>query len=200
MTRIAVLISGSGTNLQAILDAVEQGRLPGVQVAVVVSNRREAMGIQRAIRHGVPVIYFPLQPYQQAGRPRREYDAAMAGMLQVFEVEWVVQAGWMHLWTMDFLRHFPSRVINLHPALPGAFPGMHGIQDAFAAFQRGEIDHTGVMIHLVPDEQVDAGPVLAQEVVPIGPQDSLADLEERVHQTEHRLLVETLRQLLCRCA
>ncbi len=197
MTRIAVLISGSGTNLQAILDAVEQGRLPGVQVAVVVSNRREAMGIQRAIRHGVPVIYFPLQPYQQAGRPRREYDAAMAGLLQVFEVEWVVQAGWMHLWTMDFLRHFPSRVINLHPALPGAFPGMHGIQDAFAAFQRGEIDHTGVMIHLVPDEQVDAGPVLAQEVVPIGPQDSLADLEERVHQTEHRLLVETLRQLLC---
>jgi len=197
MTRIAVLISGTGTNLEAILQAVEKGNLPGVEVAVVVSNRIEALGIKRAIRHGVPVIYFPLLPYTKAGRSRREYDAALAGILEVFGVEWVVQAGWMHLWTMDFLRHFPSRVVNLHPALPGTFPGMHGIQDAYQAFQRGEIDHTGVMIHLVPDEAVDAGPVIAQEVVPIYPQDSLADLEARIHAVEHRLLVETLNRLLC---
>lgn len=197
MTRIAVLISGQGTNLEAILNAVERGKLPGVEVAVVVSNRAEAFGIKRAIHHGVPVIYFPLLPYTRAGRPRAEYDAAVAGILQVFGVEWVVQAGWMHLWSMAFLRHFPSRVINLHPALPGTFPGMHGIEDAYRAFQRGEITHTGVMVHLVPDEAVDAGPVLAQEIVPIYPQDTLQELEARVHAVEHRLLVETLSRLLC---
>lgn len=197
MTRIAVLISGQGTNLEAILNAVERGKLPGVEVAVVISNRAEAFGIKRAIRHGVPVIYFPLLPYTRAGRPRAEYDAAVAGILQVFGVEWVVQAGWMHLWSMAFLRHFPSRVVNLHPALPGTFPGMHGIEDAYRAFQRGEITHTGVMVHLVPDEAVDAGPVLAQETVPIYPQDTLQELEARVHAVEHRLLVETLNRLLC---
>ncbi len=197
MTRIAVLISGSGTNLEAILQAVEQGNLPGVEVALVVSNRGEAFGIKRALRHGVPVIYFPLLPYSKAGRPRAEYDAALAGILGVFGVEWVVQAGWMHLWTMDFLHHFPSRVVNLHPALPGMFPGMHGIEEAYQAYQKGEIAHTGVMIHLVPDEAVDEGPTVGQAVVPIHPTDSLEDLEARVHTAEHRLLVETLHKLLC---
>lgn len=197
MTKIAVLISGHGSNLEAILQAIEQGNLPGVQVAVVVSNRSEALGIKRAVRHGVPVIYFPLLPYTKSRRPRSEYDAALAGILGVFGVEWVVQAGWMHLWTMEFLRHFPSRVINLHPALPGTFPGMHGIQEAYQAYQRGEIEHTGVMIHLVPDEAIDEGPTVGQAIVPIYPQDSLEDLEARVHETEHRLLVETLRKLLC---
>ncbi|MBN1936935.1 MAG: phosphoribosylglycinamide formyltransferase [Anaerolineae bacterium] len=197
MTRIAVLISGSGTNLEAILQAVKRGNLPGVEVALVVSNRGEAFGIKRAVRHGVPVIYFPLLPYTKAGHPRSEYDAALAGILQVFGVEWVVQAGWMHLWTTNFLHYFPSRVVNLHPALPGMFPGMHGIEEAHQAYQKGEIDHTGVMIHLVPDEAVDEGPVVAQETVPIYAGDSLVDLEVRVHATEHRLLVETLRKLLC---
>jgi formyltetrahydrofolate-dependent phosphoribosylglycinamide formyltransferase len=197
MKRIAVLISGNGSNLEAILNASESGQLPGVEVALVVSNRREAFGIKRAVRHGVPVIYFPLLPYNKAGRARSDYDADLAGILQAFGVEWVVQAGWMHLWTMAFLQHFPSRVINLHPALPGTFPGMHGIQEAYAAFQRGEIDHTGVMVHLVPDEAVDAGPAIAQETIPIHPYDSLDDLETRVHAIEHRLLVYALHSLLC---
>jgi formyltetrahydrofolate-dependent phosphoribosylglycinamide formyltransferase len=197
MKHIAVLISGNGTNLEAILRAVESGQLPGVEVALVVSNRREAFGIKRAVRHGVPVIYFPLLPYKKAGRPRADYDADLAGILRCFGVAWVVQAGWMHLWTMAFLGHFPSRVVNLHPALPGTFPGMHGIQDAYEAFKRGEIEHTGVMVHLVPDEAVDAGPVVTQERVPIYAQDSMDDLEARIHAVEHRLLVQALRDLLC---
>ena len=197
MPRIAILISGHGSNQQAIMDAVADGRLPGVKVALVVSNRKEAYGIQRAIQAAVPVVYFPLAPYTKAGRPRQEYDAALAGIVQAFDASWVVQAGWMHVFTDAFLQQFPSRVVNLHPALPGMFPGMHGIQEAYAAYQQGKITHTGVMVHLVPDEGVDVGPVVASEQVPIHPQDTLEGLEARIHATEHRLLVQALHDLLC---
>ena len=198
MTRIALLISGFGSNQQAIMDAVEAGKLPGVEVALVVSNRREAYGIKRAVKHGIPVIYFPLAPYTQAGRPRQAYDADLAAILGAFDVSWVVLAGWMHVFGAAFLNHFPSRVVNLHPALPGAFPGAHGIEEAYEAYRRGEIAHTGVMVHLVPDPAVDAGPVVAQEEVSIHPEDSLGDLEARIHVVEHRLLVRALHALLCR--
>ena len=181
---------------QAIMDAVGAGHLPGVEVALVVSNRRDAFGIKRAVKHGVPVVYFPLAPYTQADRPREEYDADLARIIQAFNVEWVVMAGWMHVWTDAFLKHFPSKVVNLHPALPGTFPGTHSIEKAYDAYQQGEIEHTGVMVHLVPDPAVDAGPAIAQEVVPIHPDDSLEDLETRIHSVEHRLLVETLRGLV----
>ena len=196
MVNLAVLISGNGSNLQAILDAVDSGDLPGARVVLVVSNRKDAYGMQRAFKHGVPVVYFPKLPYTNANRPRADYDADLARIVQGFGVEWVVQAGWMHIFTQSFIRHFPNRIVNLHPALPGTFPGAHGIADAFAAYQRGEIEHTGVMVHLVPDEAVDAGPVIAQEVVPILPNDTLEDLEARIHAVEHRLLVSALRQLL----
>jgi phosphoribosylglycinamide formyltransferase-1 len=198
MTRIAILISGYGSNQQAIMDAVAEGRLPGVEVALVVSNRKDAYGIQRAIQAAVPVVYFPLAPYTKVDRSRQEYDAALAGIVQAFDASWVVQAGWMHIFTDAFLQQFPSRVVNLHPALPGMFPGMHGIQDAFEAYQQGKITHTGVMVHLVPDEGVDAGPVVATEQVPIHPQDTLESLEARIHATEHRLLVQALHDLLCK--
>ena len=197
MTRIAILISGFGSNQQAIMDAVEEGRLPSVEVALVVSNRREAFGIKRAVKGGIPVVYFPLAPYTKAGRPREAYDADLAGIVRAFGVTWIVQAGWMHVFGDAFLEHFPSRVVNLHPALPGAFPGMHSIEEAYAAYQKGEIEHTGVMVHLVPDPGVDVGPVVLLEEVPIHPEDSLEDLETRIHAVEHRLLVQALYDLLC---
>jgi phosphoribosylglycinamide formyltransferase 1 len=194
MTRIAALISGSGTNLQAIIDAIAAGDLPGTEIALVVSNRREAYGNKRAIQHGIPLVYFPLLPYSKAGRPREDYDAALARIVQSFDAEWVVLAGWMHIFTNAFVRHYPRRILNLHPALPGTFPGTDAIERAFEAYQRGEIERTGVMIHLVPDEAVDAGPVLAQVEVPIRPDDTLASLETRIHETEHQLLIRTLRE------
>jgi phosphoribosylglycinamide formyltransferase-1 len=197
MTRLAMFISGYGSNLQAILDAAANGQLPGVEVALVVSNRKEAYGIQRAIRAGVPLVYFPLAPYRQAGRARADYDADLAAILQSFAVEWVVLAGWMHVLGNVFLRRFPNRVVNLHPALPGTFPGTDAILRAYVAYQQGEVSHTGVMVHLVPDEGVDVGPVVVQETVPIYPADSLEDLEARVHGVEHRLLVRALHRLCC---
>jgi phosphoribosylglycinamide formyltransferase-1 len=102
----------------------------------------------------------------------------------------------MRILSSSFLSSFPNRVINLHPALPGMFPGTHAIERAFEAYRHGEIERTGVMVHLVPDEGVDNGPVLATEIVPIKKEDTLNSLEERIHQTEHSLLVRTIKALL----
>ncbi|RLT32194.1 MAG: phosphoribosylglycinamide formyltransferase [Chloroflexi bacterium] len=194
MTTLAILISGSGSNLQAIIDAVQDGRLPA-RIAVVVSNRRTAYGLERAAKAGIATRYHPLKPYRDAGKERAAYDADLAALVAEYAPDWVVLAGWMHIFTDAFLQHYPQRIVNLHPALPGQFPGAHAIDDALAAYERGEIDHTGVMVHLVPDERVDEGPVLATRTVPILPGDSHDSLAARIHAAEHDLLVTTLRQL-----
>jgi phosphoribosylglycinamide formyltransferase-1 len=186
-----VLISGNGSNLQAILDACAGGILPA-RVVAVFSDRQQAYGLERARRAGVPAVYWPKFKAQE----RREYDAALAEQVISFRPDWVILAGWMKVLSYAFLEHFAQRVINLHPALPRTFPGMHAIQRAFEAYQRGEIQCTGVMVHLVPDEGVDSGPVLASQSVPIDPQDTLETLEARVHSVEHKLLVSTLKDLL----
>ncbi len=196
MKRLAILISGSGSNLQAIIDAVQAGRLLA-QIAVVVSNRRDAFGLTRAGRAGIPTLYFPLKPYRDAGRPREAYDADLAERVAGYAPDLIVLAGWMHVLSPAFLGRFPGRVLNLHPALPGCFPGIQAIQRAYEAFRRGEITHTGVMVHWAVPE-VDAGAVVAQADVPIFPGDTLADLEARVHQAEHRLLVDAIQSVL-RC-
>ncbi len=194
-TRLAVLISGAGTNLQAIIDAIRAHYLDA-EIVVVVSNRQAAFGLQRAKQVGIPARYHPLKPYRDAGRSREEYDADLAAMVQEYRPDWVVLAGWMHILSRAFLQEFPYRVINLHPALPSAFPGAHAIADAYEAYQRGEIKQTGVMVHLVPDEQVDRGPLLASEDVPIYVNDTLEMLTNRVHQVEQRVLVGALNRLL----
>lgn len=196
MNYLAVLVSGFGSNLQAIIDACESGALPNTQVSVVVSNRKDAYALKRAEAHSIPTIYHPLRPYRLAGRLREEYDADLAKKLSSYPVDLVIQAGWMHVFSMAFLRHFPGRVLNIHPALPGMFPGTHAIERAYEAFQRGEIAHTGVMVHYVPDEGVDVGPVIVQEVVPIYPQDTLQDLEARIHAVEHRIYVQAIAKVL----
>jgi len=194
--RIAVLASGHGSNLQAILDAIADGSIPGAEVCLVVSNRRAAYAIDRARQAGVPVEYFPLKPYRDAGRSRAEYDADLAALVASYRPDWIVLAGWMHLFTEGFVRRFPGRVVNLHPALPGQFPGTNAIERAYAAFRDGAISHTGLMVHLVPDEAVDAGPVVLALDIPIHPDDTLADLEARVHAAEHEALPRALAQLI----
>ncbi len=186
-----VLISGHGSNLQAILDACASGELRA-QVAAVISNRADAYGLERARLARVPALAIPKRQAQD----RRAYDAELADRVAVYRPDWVVLAGWMRVLTTAFLECFPGRVINLHPALPGTFPGTNAIERAFQAYQRHEIDHTGVMVHLVPDEGVDSGPVLAHEIVPIYSNDTLDVLEARIHIVEHRLLVQTLKNLI----
>lgn len=185
--KLVVLISGSGSNLQAILDACATKRCHA-QVAAVISNKADAFGLQRAEQACVPACVIEKTPAQT----RADYDALLAQRVMAYKPDYVILAGWMRLLSMAFLRHFPNRVVNLHPALPGMFPGAHAIADAWRAYQAGEITQTGVMVHLVPDEGVDCGPVLAQQPVPIYPHDTVATLETRIHAVEHQLLVETL--------
>lgn len=194
-TRLAVLISGNGSNLQAILDAIRM-RLLDATVVVVVSNRKDAYGLQRAATAGIPTHYHPLKPYREAGQGRTVYDADLAALLAPYKPDWIVLAGWMHILSHAFLQHFPYRVINLHPALPGQFPGIHAIERAFEAYGAGQLKKTGVMVHIVPDEGVDSGPILVTREVPIYPRDTLDALEQRVHQAEHQLLVEALHRLI----
>lgn len=194
-TKLAVLISGNGSNLQAIIDAIRAKMLPA-EIVVVVSNRKQAFGLERAVKAGIPTRYHPLKPYKETGRERWEYDADLAVIVKEYKPDWVILAGWMHILSADFLEEFPYRVINLHPALPGKFPGAHAIEDAFAAYQRGDIKETGLMVHLVPDEQVDAGPVIETEKVLIYPSDTLEMLERRMHQAEHKTLIRALHRLI----
>lgn len=194
LPRLVILISGSGSNLQAILDAVADGRISAVP-ALVVSNRKDAYGLVRAEAAGVPTAYFPFKPYREAGKSREDYDADLAELIRPYQPALIILAGWMHILSAAFLNHFPNKVINLHPALPGQFAGTHAIQRAYDAYQRGEIEHTGCMVHVTIPE-VDAGPVIAQAEVPILPNDSLADLEARMHQAEHELLVTAVQTVL----
>jgi phosphoribosylglycinamide formyltransferase 1 len=189
--RLVVLISGSGSNLQAVIDACAARQI-NAQVVAVISNRAEAYGLQRARQVGIPAV-IKNKPKTQ---DRIEYDLELAELVASFQPDWVVLAGWMRLLSPAFLDRFSVRVINLHPALPGAFPGTHAIQRAYEAYLAGEIRATGVMVHLVTDAGVDSGPVLAQEVVSILPGETLEQLEDRIHQVEHRLLVTTLQQVI----
>jgi len=185
------MVSGNGSNLQAILDACASGELP-TRVVVVISNKADAYGLERAQQAGVPSVVLEKLKDQD----RRAYDAQLAEIVAAYRPDWVVLAGWMRILTSAFLDHFPNRVINLHPALPGTFPGTHAIERAYEAWQRGEIDRTGVMVHLVPDEGVDVGPVLGTRKIIFRPDESLEKFEGRVHKIEHDLLVETLKSVL----
>jgi len=190
-SRLLILISGNGSNLQAILDACKSGELDATVVSVI-SNKAEAYGLIRARNAGVESIYFS----KLENESRQKYDSRLAGYVTTQLPDYIILAGWMRIFSSSFLSHFPNRVINLHPALPEMFPGTHAIERAYQAYQRGEIKHTGVMIHLVPDEGVDNGPVLATEIVPIFADDTLESLETRVHKTEHELLIKTLKELI----
>ena len=189
--RLVVLISGNGSNLQAILDACASGKLPASVIAVI-SNKAGAYGLTRAQNAGVDGVHFS----KLENESRQEYDTRLANYVAAKLPNYIILAGWMRILTSAFLDQFPKRVINLHPALPGTFPGTHAIERAYQAYQCGEIKYTGVMVHLVPNEGVDDGPVLATEIVPIHPSDTLESLESRVHATEHVLLVNTLKSLL----
>ena len=162
-------------------------------VVAVVSNRSGAYALERAATAGVPSVHVG----KHDDESRRDYDARLADIVAGFAPDLVVLAGWMRILTSDFLGWFPDRVINLHPARPGELPGTNAIERAWHEAMAGERTVTGVMVHLVPDEGVDDGPVLATDDVPIRPDDTLETLEARIHAVEHRLLVDTIAGL-CR--
>jgi len=178
---IGVLVSGNGSNLQALIDT-------GLPVAAVASNKKDAYALERARAAAIPTATFALDSHAT----RDERDLVMATWLEEHGVELVVLAGYMHLLTKPFLDRFPERIVNVHPSLLPAFPGMNAIEAALEA----NIEKTGVTIHLV-DEGLDTGPVLRQEEVPLEPR---ATLEERIHAVEHRLLPAVVRGMISSCA
>jgi formyltetrahydrofolate-dependent phosphoribosylglycinamide formyltransferase len=188
--RLVVLVSGTGSNLQAIIDACGDDRMPA-DVVAVVSNKPDVFALQRADAAGVPAVHVGVHP----GEERSDYDARLADVVAGFDPDLVVLAGWMRILTMSFLGWFPQRVVNLHPALPGELPGTGAIERAWQEAVDGTRTHTGVMVHLVPDEGVDDGPVLASAPVPIDVAAGFDAFAELIHRTEHQLLVGTLTQL-----
>lgn len=188
--RLVVLVSGRGSNLEAILQACRLGKVQA-QVVGVICNRPQAGALQIAERYGVASCVVDPKGYGE----RALYDAALARIVQALQPDWIVLAGWMRILSMAFLQHFPEQVINLHPALPGQFPGVKAIERALAAYRDGLITETGCMVHRVPDEGVDVGPTLGVRKVPIRDDDDLDTLSARVQAAEHALLVETLQGL-----
>jgi phosphoribosylglycinamide formyltransferase-1 len=212
--RLAVLLSGSGSNLQALIDAIESKELPGVEIALVVSNNANAYGLQRALKHTLPSVYFSWE--QRTARtqliaPKKgemsESETRLTALLCLFRVDLIVLAGWMRILSAPFLEQFPQRVINLHPALMPddgtggtyttidgttipVFRGLHAVRQALDA----GVKVTGSTIHYVTPE-VDAGPVIYREEVAVQPGDTEESLHERLKAVEHRLVVEAVKIL-----
>ena len=180
--KIGVLLSGSGTNLQAIIDAAAEG-LP-VEIVHVVSSRPDAFGIERAHRAGIPVTVLNRDVYADPV----EADKRIAETLRYAHAEYVVMAGYMRKVTPVLLDAFPDRVLNLHPALLPSFKGAHAIKDAFDA----GVKVTGITVHFA-NEDYDKGPIVAQRAVEVREDDTLDDLEARIHEVEHVLYPEVLR-------
>ena len=211
--RLGVLISGTGSNLQALIDAVENEQLSGIEIALVVSNKACAYGLQRALKQRIPAIYLPWNSNVGARfiAPAVEAqfiapESRLASLLHLFQVDLVVLAGWMRILSAAFLEQFPRRVINIHPALlpddgtgstyitgDGAqipvFRGLHAVQQALDA----GVKITGSCVHYVTPD-VDAGPVICREEVAIEVGDTEETLHERLKLVEHRLIVEAVRR------
>jgi phosphoribosylglycinamide formyltransferase-1 len=181
--RLAVLASGTGTNLQALLD----DPVVGPRVALVVSDREDARALTRARDRGVRAEF--LDP--RASADRRAYDRALVELLRSNGIGFVALAGFMRILGSEVVRAYPDAIVNIHPALLPSFPGAHGIQDALA----WGVKVTGVTVHLV-DEEMDHGPIVAQEAVRIAPGDDLDALEERIHEVEHRIYPPAIRALV----
>ncbi|HEX8702762.1 MAG TPA: phosphoribosylglycinamide formyltransferase [Myxococcaceae bacterium] len=175
--RLGVLVSGSGSNLQALLDACAQPDFPA-EVACVVSNVPTAFGLERARKAGVPAVVLDHKTFGS----RVDFEQALGETLRKENVEWVCLAGFMRLLSGDFLAGFPGRVLNIHPALLPAFPGLHAQRQAL---ERG-VKIAGCTVHFV-DAGTDTGPIIAQAAVPVLPDDDEASLSARILKEEHRL-------------
>ena len=187
-TGLGVLASGRGTNLQAILDACREGRIPG-EVRVVISDVRNTRALERACSAGVPALY--LDPGRFKTRLEPNAELAYADCLKQYGVELVLLAGFMRILHKEFLSEFPERIMNIHPALLPAFPGLDAQRQAL---ERG-VRFSGCTVHFV-DESVDGGPIILQSVVPVEQNDTVETLSERILEAEHKTYCDAIK-LFC---
>ena len=205
-SRILVLISGNGSNLQALIDACNTPKLPNTKIIRVISNRKDAYGRTRAKNAGIPDSYHNLVSYKKqqpdtvegVATARENYDIDLAKTIIQETPDLVVCAGWMHILShkfIDMLTEAKIAIINLHPAKPGEFNGAHAIERAYKAFQEGLISETGIMIHYVISE-VDMGEPIVVQPIPMLKEETEDQLEARIHQAEWGLIVEGTRKAL----
>ncbi|KAL0933750.1 phosphoribosylglycinamide formyltransferase [Colletotrichum truncatum] len=200
--RILVMASGNGSNFQALIDAVASGRIPNSKIIRLIVNRKNAYAKTRAEQANIPWECFNMisngflakgeKDEAKATEARQKYDAVLAEKVLAEKPDLVVLAGWMHVFTSPFLRPLESagiKAINLHPALPGKFDGAGAIERAYEAFQAGQIEETGIMVHNVI-EAVDQGKPIMTKTIPCQKGEALAQFEERIHSHEHELIVE----------
>jgi len=185
--RIAVMASGKGSNLKAILQAAERGECP-VNVRLVISDKVDAPALKIAKDAGVADVLF-LNPKDYAGRTA--FDAACTEAIDAAGCQWIVLAGYMRILSGEFIARFRNRIINIHPALLPSFPGAHAVRDALAH----GVKVTGVTVHLV-DEVLDGGPILAQAPVPVQDDDTEESLHNRIHAEEYKLYPATLKRMI----
>lgn len=188
MKKLVILASGNGSNLQAVIEAVDLGKID-YSIEAVISDKKEAFALKRAEKAGVKAVYFPFKK----GTDRRAYDKELAKTVKTFSPDYVLLLGWMRILSNPFILQFKDKIINLHPALPGTFPGTEAIEQQYKAFLEGKIAECGIMTHFVPDEGIDSGPVIFTETVPLFLHDTLEEFEKRVHETEHKLIIRTLK-------
>jgi phosphoribosylglycinamide formyltransferase-1 len=179
---IGVLVSGSGSNLQSIIDHIEKGQIQA-EIRVVISNNPDAYALERAKKHGIPAVVVRHQDYPE----RDDFDNRMIESLKSFGIELVVMAGFMRVLTPLFLKAFPMKVINIHPAILPSFQGLHGQQKAF---EYG-VKFSGCTVHFA-DEGVDTGPIIIQAVVPVYDTDTVEMLAERILKEEHRIYPQAI--------
>ncbi len=182
--KIAVLASGSGTNLQALIDQLHQDENSGVEIAVAISDRRKAYALTRAKEAGIPTQVVRVRDFPD----RDAFDAEISKILEGCEVELIVLAGFMKLFQPAFVRKYRNRIINIHPSLLPAFPGAHPVQDTIAY----GVKISGVSVFFI-DEGVDAGPIIAQVSVPVFDNDDEESLLKRIHIEEHKLYPQVVR-------
>ena len=184
---IAVLVSGNGSNFQAIVDAIESGRIKNARIACLISNKADAFALERAKKHAITTFVLDHKAYAN----RQAYDSALVELLQQQGVQLVILAGFMRLLSPVMIVAFPNAIMNIHPALLPSFPGLDAQQQAFDYGAR----YTGCTVHFV-DKGTDTGPIILQAVVPILDGDTIDTLTQRIHGEEHRTYVEAVR-LFC---
>jgi phosphoribosylglycinamide formyltransferase-1 len=186
MKRLGVLLSGRGSNFEALADSIASGRIPNAEIAVVVSNREGALGLERAKSRGIATRAIPSK-----GLERETYDRQVVVVLNELKVDLVCLAGYMRLLSPFFVASFPNRILNIHPSLLPSFPGLESQRQAL---EYG-VKFAGCTVHFV-DENLDAGPIVLQSVVPVKDDDTEDTLSARILQEEHRIYSEAVRIVL----
>ena len=190
MKNLVILISGNGSNLQCVIDAIEEGVID-YNISVVISNCKNAYGLERAKKANIQALYLP---FKRKEEKRESYDKRLADEIKKYNHSYVFCLGFLHILSEDFVKQFENKLINLHPALPKTFVGLDCIEKQYNAMMKDEISECGVMCHYV-DVGVDTGKVIATKKMAVNKEQTLEVFENNIHKMEHELVVEVLKNL-----